>query len=251
MGLNGPEFYDDDVVFDTYMSRRETRVDSPNDTLEKPVFDELVGDLTHLRILDLGCGNAAFGLEALGQGCRSYLGIDASYRMVEAAKKKLADTQGKVLRASIESWDYPTRHFDLVTSRLALHYIQNIEPVFVRLNQALIEGGRFIFSIEHPVITSCDRARQSDGPRQDWIVDDYFETGPRLTHWMGDEVIKYHRTIEDYFVALRAAGFVVDALRESKPQRMMFRDEATYERRKRIPLMLFFSAHRPPSKLGL
>ena len=82
-------------------------------------------------------------------------------------------------------------------------------------------------------------------------MDDYFETGPRVTNWMGGEVIKYHRTIEDYFVALRAAGFVVDALRESRPQRAQFQDEARYKRRKRIPLMLFFSAHRPPSKLGM
>jgi SAM-dependent methyltransferase len=251
MGKHGPEFYDDESVFATYMSGRETRVDGPNDTLEKPVFDELVGSLTNLRILDLGCGNASFGVEALHKGCRSYLGIDGSSKMVEAAKEKLAGTQGKVIHASIESWNYPTQQFDLVTSRLALHYVQEIEPVFVRVNQTLIDGGRFIFTVEHPVITSCDRAWQMGGPRQDWIVDDYFETGPRLTHWMGGEVVKYHRTIEDYFAALCAAGFVVDALRESRPQRAQFQDAATYERRKRIPLMLFFSAHRPPSKLGL
>ena len=251
MGKNGPEFYDDASVFATYMSKRETQVEGPNDTLEKPVFDELVGNVADLHILDLGCGNAGFGLEALQRGCRSYLGIDGSTRMYEAANQKLAGTQGKIIRSSIESWNYPSQQFDLVTSRLALHYIQEIEPVFVRVNQALVEGGRFIFSIEHPVITSCDRSRQNGGPRQDWIVDDYFETGPRLTTWMGGEVIKYHRTIEDYFSALLATGLVVDALRESRPQRARFHDEATYERRKRIPLMLFFSAHRPLSKLDL
>ena len=245
MGKNGPEFYDDDVVFETYKSGRETRVDSPNETLEKPVFDELVGDLARLRILDLGCGNAAFGLEALQQGCHSYLGIDGSNKMVEAAKANLAGTHGMVMHTSIEAWEYPVCQFDLVTSRLALHYVSEIALVFAKVHEALVEGGRFVFSIEHPVITSCDRGWQTPGPRQDWIVDNYFETGPRLTHWMGGEVIKYHRTIEDYFAALRATGFVVDALRESRPQRARFREEATYERRKRIPLMLFFSAHCP------
>jgi SAM-dependent methyltransferase len=248
MGKNGPEFYDDEAVFATYMSGRETRIDSPNETLEKPVFDELVGDLTNLRILDLGCGNAAFGFEALQHGCRSYLGIDGSSKMIEAAKEKLADTPGKVVCETIETWDDPSYQFDLVTSRLALHYVQKIETIFTKVYQALIEGGRFVSSIEHPVITSCDRGWQTGDPRQDWIVDDYFETGPRLTTWMGGEVIKYHRTIEDYFAALCVAGFVVDALRESRPQRAQFRVAATYERRKRIPLMLFFSAHRPLMK---
>ena len=248
MAKNGPEFYDDEAVFATYMSGRETRVDGPNDTLEKPVFDELVGNLANLHILDLGCGNAAFGLEALQQGCQSYLGIDGSHRMIEAAKKKLAGTPGRVVCESMETWNYPSRQFDLITSRLALHYIQEIEAVFTQVYQALIEGGRFIFSIEHPLITSCDRGWQNDGPRQDWIVDDYFETGPRVTTWMGGKVIKYHRTIEDYFAALQAAGFVVDTLRESRPQRARFRDQATYERRKRIPLMLFFSTYRTLKK---
>jgi len=245
MGLNGPEFYDDEAVFATYTSGRETRIDGPNETLEKPVFDELVGSLANLRVLDLGCGSAAFGLEALQHGCQSYIGIDGSHRMVEAAKEKLAGTQGRVECASIEAWNYPSKQLDLVTSRLAFHYLPEIEPVFAKVHRALIEGGRFIFSIEHPVITSCDRAWRSGGPRQDWIVDDYFETGPRRTRWMGGEVIKYHRTVEDYFVALCAAGFTVNELRESRPQRLLFKDEATFERRKRIPLMLFFSASHP------
>lgn len=245
MEHNGPGFYDNEAVFATYMRGRATRLDSPNETLEKPIFDELVGNLADLRILDLGCGNAAFGLEALQKGCHSYLGIDGSHKMVEVAKEKLSGTLGKVVRATIETWDYPLQQFDLVTSRLALHYVQEIEPVFAKVYQALIEGGRFIFSVEHPVITSCDRAWQTDGPRQDWIVDNYFDTGPRLTNWMGGQVIKYHRTVEDYFAALHAIGLVVDAVRESRPLRTRFRDEATYERRKRIPLMLFFSAHHP------
>lgn len=245
MGKHGPEFYDDEAVFAAYTSRRETRIDNPNDTLEKPVFDELVGNLSNLRILDLGCGRAEFGLETVGQGCRSYLGIDGSQKMVEAAKKKLAETPGRVIQAPIESWSYPSQQFDLVTSRLALHYIQEIEAVFAKVYRTLVDGGRFVFSVEHPVLTSCDRSSQTSDLRQDWIVDDYFETGPRVTDWMGGKVIKYHRTIEDYFVALRATGFVVTAVRESRPQRAQFRDEATYERRKRIPLMLFFSAHKP------
>ena len=247
MGKNGPEFYDDEEVFATYAARR-ARIDGPNEIVEKPIFNELMGDLTGLRILDLGCGSAAFGLEALQRGCQSYLGIDGSHKMIEAAKEKLAGTPGKIVRATLEAWDYPSQQFELVTSRLALHYIQAIEPVFTRIYQALVDGGRFIFSVEHPVITSCDRAWQTSDLRQDWIVDDYFETGARLTKWMGGEVIKYHRTTEDYFAALRSAGFIVDVLRESRPQRERFRDPATYERRKRIPLMLFFSASRPVTK---
>lgn len=245
MGKNGPEFYDDDTVFSTYMSRRDGRKDSPNDLLEKPVIDELTGSLAKLRILDLGCGDARYGREALQQGCQSYLGIDGSKNMIALARKILAGTAGEAVRAAIETWEFPRQQFDLVVSRLALHYVEAIEPVFARVFEALVAGGRFVFSVEHPVITSSDKGWQTSGPRQEWIVDNYFETGSRRTLWMNGEVIKYHRTVEDYFMALRQAGFGVDAVRESRPKRELFTDPATYERRKRIPLMLFFGARRP------
>jgi hypothetical protein len=100
------------------------------------------------------------------------------------------------------------------------------------------------FPVEHPVITSCDRAWQGQGPRQDWIVDNYFEGGPRVTQWLGGQVIKIHRTVEDYYLALQKVGFTVESLRESRPQRARFSSEETYQRRMRIPLFLFLSGRK-------
>ncbi len=244
MAREGPGFYDDDAVFRTYMARRG-RTDNPNDTLEKPVVLELAGDLRNQRILDLGCGDADFGREVLAGGCQTYVGIDGSHNMVEAAQQRLIGTAGKVVQATVEHWDYPAEAFDLVVARLVLHYVQDVEAVFKQIYRALDYGGRFVFSVEHPVITSCDRGWQRDGPRQDWLVDDYFTAGQRITSWMGGEVIKYHRTIETYFVSLQRAGFLVESLREAEPQRARFDEEGTYQRRKRIPLFLIMAGLKP------
>ena len=238
MAHEGSAFYDDDAIFETYMARRQ-RADNPNDTMEKPVILELIGEFTNQRILDLGCGDATFGQEALAKGCQTYLGIEGSINMVNLAQQVLAGTNGKVVQAAIENWDYPTQAFDLVVSRLVLHYIKDIDAIFSQVYRTLTDGGRFVFSIEHPVITSCDRIWQGSGKRQEWLVDDYFETGQRITPWMGGEVIKYHRTVENYFVSLQRAGFVVENLREAEPQHAQFEnDDETYQRRKRIPLFL-------------
>jgi hypothetical protein len=67
MRLNGPAFYDDAQNFATYTAHRH-QPDNPPNTLEKPVFLELVGAVSGRRILDLGCGAAHFGHEALEQG---------------------------------------------------------------------------------------------------------------------------------------------------------------------------------------
>jgi SAM-dependent methyltransferase len=164
--------------------------------------------------------------------------------MIMAAQQGLAGTIGQVVQATVEHWDYPAEAFDLVVSRLVFHYVKDIDAVFTQVHHTLIGGGRFVFSVEHPVITSCDRAWQGNGPRQDWIVDDYFNTGRRVTSWMGGQVVKYHRTVENYFVGLQRAGFVVDGVREAEPQRERFEHDDTYQRRQRIPLFLIMAGRK-------
>ncbi len=111
--------------------------------------------------------------------------------------------------------------------------------------QTLTLRGLFVFSVEHPVITSCDKSWTSGTLRQDWVVDNYFSTGLRVTEWLGGTVEKYHRTVEDYFYLLNEAGFIVENLREAHPQREHFHNVQTYERRKRIPLFLIIAARKP------
>lgn len=139
----------------------------------------------------------------------------------------------------------PPAAFDLVLARLALHYVADLAPVFTNIFRTLAAGAQFVFSVGHPVITSCDRGWVDGTPRQDWVVDNYFSTGVRVTDWLGNTVQKYHRTIEDYFHLLQTAGLRVEELREAKPQRNHFDDRQTYERRKRIPLFLIFSSRKP------
>ena len=112
--------------------------------------------------------------------------------------------------------------------------------------RSLADGGTLVFSIEHPVITSSDRGWDS-GPRQAWLVDDYFREGSRENSWLGGRVTKFHRTVETYYRLLQEAGFAVDRLRESSPQREWFADVAEYERRRRIPLFLFLRGVKSPA----
>lgn len=238
-GQHGPAFYDDPNVFETYWASR-TRPDNPNETLEQPVLRELAGDVQGLRLLDLGCGAATFGVYALARGAQSYVGVDASARMIAAARAALAGTSGRVVEASVETWAYPEAAFDLVVSSLALHYLHDLDAVMTGVARALVPGGRLVFSVEHPIITSCARG-WTQSQRQDWIVDDYFVTGPRETTWLGGTVIRYHRTLEEYVAALHAAGFALDAVRESRPEPARFTDPEEYTRRLRIPLFLFLA----------
>jgi SAM-dependent methyltransferase len=245
MALPGPAFYDQAAVFDSYTQHRGQPA-APNNTMEGPLVRSLLGDVHGEDVLDLGCGSAAFGAELLAAGAASYLGVDGSANMVALASTQLAHTPGQVLHADLQTWAMPVARFSRVCARLVLHYLPALEPVLGRVHDALRPGGRLVFSVEHPVITCCDRAwrGRGQGLRQEWIVDDYFRTGERATDWIGSRVRKYHRTVEDHFLALQACGFEVESLREARPERVHFQDDADFERRQRIPLFLVMSARK-------
>lgn len=240
MAHRGPKFYDNPSVFEEYR-RRRARPDNPNDTIERPIFLEMVGNVAHSRILDLGCGTAELGLDFIGMGCAQYTGLEGSLKMAEAGRETLRGTIGKIVHAPIEEWDYPAGAYDLISSRLVLHYIEDLQSCFANVHRALIAGGRFIFSVEHPLLTSSKASAALSPRRTNWIVDHYFDTGERSDDWMGASVLKYHRTIEDYFALVRRAGFRVTDLRESRPSLNRLTSEE-YARRMRIPLFLFIAA---------
>jgi SAM-dependent methyltransferase len=238
---SGPEFYDDERNFDVYNAHRN-RPNSPNNLLEKPILMELIGDVQGFDMLDLGCGEAEIAADLLAKGAQSYTGIEPAEKMVRLAQEK--NPQCRIELGTMEAWDYPSHAYDLVISRLALHYVDDFQGVFAKVHQSLKPNGRFVFSVLHPVITSSNRAARADGIRLDWIVDDYFVAGKRDVVWLGSEVVQYHRSIEDYFVGLQAAGFTIEALRESRPRPELFEDAELLARRNRIPLFLFFAARR-------
>ena len=236
-------FYDNPKVHKTYLSHR-SRPDNPNDALERPLFLELAGDLTNLDIIDLGCGDASFGKEALQQGARSYTGFEVSKAMVDTAQATLANTSGEVRHESLETWQAEGNSADLVASRLALNYVENIERVFQEIAKALRSDGRAVLSVEHPIITS-DFTSLADGQRTAWQVDNYFKSGARVHTWLGEEITKYHHTLEEWLELVEVAGLELERVRESRPRKENFHSREEYERRLRIPLFLFMVARKP------
>ncbi|OMF63007.1 class I SAM-dependent methyltransferase [Paenibacillus sp. FSL R5-0766] len=238
----GSDFYDDEANFEKYMERRKWQ-ENANDTLEKPVMLELIGDVAGKNILDLGCGDARFAAELLSREREgtTYTGIEGSVNMIQAANTSVKGLNARIEQAFMEDWTYPAGVYDLVISRLAVHYIEDVESLFHNIYNTLKENGTFVFSVEHPVITST---LQPSGTRTDWVVDQYFVEGYREQQWLGGSVKKMHRSIESYYMALQRAGFHVEHLRESAPQRAYFVNEETYLRRQRIPLFLFLSARK-------
>jgi SAM-dependent methyltransferase len=241
----GGEFYDGGDVFETYVGAVAPGPWSANYVMEEPALLDTIGDVQGARILDLGCGLAVLGSQLLAGGCASYLGIDGSTKMVAAASAQVQDAGGEVRLGTIEEFSAPPGSYDLIVSRMALHYVGDIRGALSACAAALEPRGRMVFSVVHPVVTSHDGRASTGQARTSWLVDDYFATGPREQIWMGGSVWWHHRTIEEYVVAFQEAGFALTALSECAPRRDRFDgEESEYERRRRMPLFLLLAGRR-------
>lgn len=249
VSYRGSGFYDDPELFNAYMERR-LRSQNANDMLEKPILDELLGDVRGLRILDLGCGEASFGRDLLARGCKAYVGLDGSRNMVEKARETLAGVAGvdgataEIVHSTMEAWECEAASFDLVVTRMALHYLEDLRATFEQVYRCLAPGGRFVFSVQHPVVTSCNASLEQSARRGAWLVDDYFVSGARDVQWLGGSVVHYHRTVEEYFGLLQETGFRVTGLRESKPRAEKFAEPAELARRAKVPLFLLLAGEK-------
>lgn len=244
MEYKGSSVYDNREFFENYMKRRH-RKESPNIVIELPALLKMIGHIENQQILDLGCGDASLGELLLQYNGNSYTGIDGSESMCQKARESVGQHPGcSILQSSLEDFNYASYSYDLVVSQLVLHYVEDLRSVIQNVYSCLKPEGRFIFSVQHPLLTSSAKSMESGGRRSDWIVDDYYHTGKRAEPWIGENVIKYHRTIEDYFSILQHAGFRISSISEACPLKENFEEEAEYERRMRIPLFLLFSCEK-------
>jgi SAM-dependent methyltransferase len=240
--------YDEPKFFAEY-SNMPRSIDGLNEAGEWQAFRSLLPDLRDKRLLDLGCGFGWHCRYAREQRARSVVGVDLSERMLARARKSTDDPRIEYRRSAIEDIDFPAGMFDVVISSLALHYVEGFDLVCEKVHRCLKAGGRFVLSVEHPIVTA--RAAQDwhygpDGERLHWPVDDYQQEGLRHARWLGADVVKYHRTAATYVNTLIDAGFLVTRLLEPEPPAEMVVERPDWKDERRRPLFLVIAAVKSP-----
>jgi SAM-dependent methyltransferase len=233
--------YDDGKFFAGY-ARLGRSVEGLDGAAEWPAMRALLPDLGGLRVLDLGCGYGWFCRWAAEQGAVQVLGIDVSEKMLARARDSTTHPVVAYARGDLERLDLAAASFDFVTSSLALHYVADLGGLLRSVHEALVPGGRLVFSVEHPIFMAPSRPGwAADGT---WPVDGYSVEGPRTTNWLADGVIKQHRTIGTTLNLLIRQGFAVAHVEEWAPSdaQIAARPELAPERQR--PPFLLVSATR-------
>lgn len=236
--------YDDEKFFEQY-SRMSRSVDGLKGAGEWHVLKTMLPDFKGKRVLDLGCGFGWHCVYAVEQGAVSALGIDISEKMLEEACKRNASPKIEYRCMAVEDYEYEPATFDVVISSLTFHYLESFDDICRKVHRCLTPGGSFVFSVEHPVFTAYgtqDWYYDSEGNILHWPVDRYFTEGKRNAVFLGEDVVKYHKTLTTYVNSLIQAGFEITGLREPEPDPALLDVISGMRDELRRPMMLLVSA---------
>ena len=237
--------YDTEVFFEGY-SKMGRSVEGLAGAPEWPVLQSMLPPMPGLKVVDLGCGYGWFSRWAQEQGAEQVLGLDVSQKMLARAEEMTSSSAITYAIADLEKLELPDATFDLAYSSLAFHYIVDLKGLFARIHQALVPGGRLVFSIEHPIFMAPRQPGWlvDEQGRKSWPVDSYQLQGPRVTNWLAEGVIKQHRTVGTLLTLLIQAGFTLTHVDEWGPSEADLKARPALAEELERPMMLLVAAHR-------
>ncbi len=242
--------YDDPKFLAGYSEFPRSR-DGLEATSEWPAFRALLPAVAGKRVVDLGCGFGQLSRWLGDQGASSVLGIDLSERMLARAAAETTNPAVTYARGNLDELVLVPASADLIVSSMALHYIEDFDRIANMLFEALAPGGQLVFSVEHPIYAARaepEWVAAADG-RQAFAIADYGIEGRRVTNWIVDGIVKFHRTIGTMLNVLTRAGFQYGAVNEWKPSDEQFAAHPEWKATELTrPMFLLMSLTKPAQR---
>lgn len=186
------------------------------------------------RVVEFGCGNGQFS-RRMAEPRATVLATELSARMVERARARTIGRPGvdeRITFTQIDATDpaelaaIDGAPFDASVCNMAIMDMIAVEPLNRALPSLLRPGGRFVFTIMHPVPNNpggtilC--AEESDrggelAPDRSIRVVRYRTTGATKVPAMAGQPVPqwyFHRTLAEWLGAAFAAGMVTDGIEE-------------------------------------
>ncbi|HBE9080344.1 class I SAM-dependent methyltransferase [Serratia fonticola] len=238
--------YDNQTFFDGY-AQLSRSVQGLDGAPEWPTIRSILPDLQGKKVVDLGCGYGWFCRSAREQGAAQVLGMDLSEKMLGKAKEMTEDPAIEYRQQDLEALQLPAASFDLVYSSLTLHYIEDLGKLFSTVYQALVNGGEFIFTAEHPIYTAPKHQGWlvDEAGQKSWPINGYQQEGQRISNWLAEGVIKQHRMLGTYINLLVQQGFTIRYLNEWGPSAQQIADNPALDEEKERPMIFILAVQKP------
>jgi SAM-dependent methyltransferase len=175
----------------------------------------LLGPVDGRQVLEVGCGSAPCARWLAAQGAR-VTGLDLSTAMLRyaSAANQATGIPVPLVRANAERIPFRDNAFDLACSAFgAVPFVADVDAVFGEVARVLRPGGRWVFSVTHPM-----RWIFPDDPGPDGltVTASYFDRTPYIEVDADGQAtyVEHHRTLGDYVRALTGAGLVIEDMIE-------------------------------------
>jgi 2-polyprenyl-3-methyl-5-hydroxy-6-metoxy-1,4-benzoquinol methylase len=214
-----------------------------------PALLETCGDVTGLKVLDLGCGQGYFSRRLALKGAR-VIGVDIAEKQIEFARKHEQEKPLGIgyclMDAARITERWPAGSFDLVTACMSLHDMPDPGQVLKAAAEVLSSQGRMVYSVPHPFTDAPYREwdRSAVGEKLALKIDRYFEAGPTLTHWNMAR-LRYHWdtpytrfTLAQMSAMTAAAGFLIRRIAEPRPTKEQVEENPDLDDCCRLPYFL-------------
>lgn len=238
--------YDNQTFFDGY-AQLSRSVQGLDGAPEWSTIRSILPDLQGKKVVDLGCGYGWFCRSAREQGAAQVLGMDLSEKMLGKAKEMTKDPAIEYRQQDLEALQLTAASFDLVYSSLTLHYIEDLGKLFATVYQALVNGGEFIFTAEHPIYTAPKHQGWlvDEAGQKSWPINGYQQEGQRISNWLAEGVIKQHRMLGTYINLLVQQGFTIRYLNEWGPSAQQIADNPALDEEKERPMIFILAVQKP------
>ncbi|HKX44587.1 MAG TPA: class I SAM-dependent methyltransferase [Burkholderiaceae bacterium] len=188
---------------------------SLSDYTARPRVIAMCEPLEGKKVLDLGCGEGYVSRMLRNRGAH-VIGLDVSERMIALARQA---EEARPLGIRYDTADAVTADLgdasvDLVVAVFLFNYldVERMRKTMRNVHRMLRPGGHFVFAVPHPAFAFM---REAAPPFYFGVgAAGYFSARDSLFSgriWKRDgsalDVQLVHKTFEDYFEGLRAAGF--------------------------------------------
>jgi ubiquinone/menaquinone biosynthesis C-methylase UbiE len=208
-------------------------------------------------LVDVCCGQGVLAAPVLAAGAGRYLGVDASPKLIAAARnyhRAEPRVSYQVADVSAAAGDWSDGTFDAAACLMAVHDVADIESMFGNLSRALKVGGRALLVFMHPcfrIPRATHWGWDADQKIQFRRVDNYSTARqiPITTHpgkGGGDQTLFHHRPLATLIRALGTAGLAVVDCEELYSHRRSQAagpfSRAEHRAAEEIPLFIAFKA---------
>lgn len=193
---------------------------NPLKAQECPVVQELLGDLSGRRVIDVGCGTGRH-LEWISEVADATTGVEPCPAMLARARARVRQTtflQGGLPRLPVES-----ASFDTVLCALVLEHIEDLEATLTEFRRILAPSGQVVLSSFHPALCAMGMPVFFDdqNERVRYVLE------PSVPHFPAA-----------YYGAARRTGFEIDDLREMTVSTRLAHDFPHVAGREGFPLLM-------------